>query len=53
MHLIRCGRKQESPIIIIYITFTIIFRLTCPHLSQAIEEFSETISLLFDVDDPK
>ena len=31
----------------------IISRLTCPHLSQAIEEFSETISLLFDVEEPK
>ena len=31
----------------------IISRLTCPYLPQAIEEFSETISLLFDVDDYK
>ena len=30
-----------------------ISRLTCPRLSQAIEEFDETISLLFDVEDPK
>ena len=29
--------------------FVAIFsRLTCPHLKQAVEEFSETISLLFD-----
>ena len=27
----------------------IIARLTCPYLQRAIEEFSETISLLFDV----
>ena len=26
----------------------IISRLTCPHLRQAIDEFNETISLLFD-----
>jgi hypothetical protein len=31
----------------------IIARLTCPYLQRAIEEFSETISLLFDVEDPK
>ena len=31
----------------------IISRLTCPYLPQAIEEFSETISLLFDVEEPK
>ena len=30
-----------------------ISHLTCPYLSQAIEEFSETISLLFDVEQPK
>ena len=29
----------------------IIARLTCPYLRQAIEEFSETISLLFEIDD--
>ena len=29
----------------------IIARLTCPYLKRAIEEFSETISLLFDVED--
>ena len=29
----------------------IISRLTCPSLPQAIEEFSETISLLFDIDE--
>lgn len=28
----------------------IISRLTCPYLPQAIEEFSETISLLFDIE---
>ena len=26
----------------------ILSRLTCPHLPQAIEEFNETVSLLFD-----
>ena len=32
--------------------FVAIFsRLNCPKLPQAIEEFSETISLLFDIDD--
>ena len=30
----------------------LVSRLTCPYLPQAIEEFSETISLLFDVDEP-
>ena len=29
----------------------IISRLTCSSLPQAIEEFSETISLLFDIDE--
>ena len=29
----------------------IISRLTCPALPQAIEEFSETISLLFDIEE--
>ena len=29
----------------------IISRLTCPSLPQAIEEFSETISLLFDIEE--
>lgn len=29
----------------------IISRLTCPYLQQAIEEFSETVSLLFDIEE--
>ena len=35
----------------LYNFVAIISRLTCPSLPQAIEEFSETISLLFDIEE--
>lgn len=47
MRPIGCGRNMDGQMNFV----AIISRLTCPSLPQAIEEFSETISLLFDIEE--
>ena len=43
----RYGRNMDGQMNFV----AIISRLTCPSLPQTIEEFSETISLLFDIEE--